>query len=178
MIGALVIVGIVASIVFFVWIFHRGGRSFLTKAVTTLPASAFPTPADVYVCDKCGRDVTKHFRLVAGHVWRPIGPMRFACRCGERYLTGATEWDHLGARERRRCIGQTFLIGFMFSAITSVFGLLVYLPLRFVFDLRETGFILVLLIGTLPFVLMQATFWPGVVASIWRTRIGSSVERA
>lgn len=177
MIGAIIIVGMVASVLLCVWIFSHGGPTFLVKAVTTLPASAFPERANVYTCDKCGRDVTKHFHLVRGHVWSPMGPIRFTCRCGERYLTGATEWDYLGAGERRRRIGQTLFFSLLFSAMSSIFATLVYLLLRFVFDLRQTGFILALLIATFPFVLMQLTFWPGVVSSIWRTRIGTSVER-
>jgi hypothetical protein len=68
---------------------------------TTLSASAFPTSADVYLCDKCGRDVTKHLHRGQAHVWKPIDPNRYQCRCGEKYLIGATEWDHLGEWERK-----------------------------------------------------------------------------
>jgi len=43
---------------------------------TKVPASAFPSPADVYVCDKCGRDITKYFRRGQAHAWKPMRPER------------------------------------------------------------------------------------------------------
>ena len=170
MVGAIIFLGVFASVAFCIWIFFRGSRSFLTKAVTTLPASAFPARADVYICDKCEHDVTRNFYRGRAHVWSPMGPMRFTCRCGQTYLTGATEWDHLGARERRRRIRDTLLFGLLFSVVATILGLLVYFPLRFAFHLGETGFVVTVVIAALPFAIMQLTFWPGVAASIWRTR--------
>jgi len=141
----------------------------------TLPASAFPNSADAYVCDKCGRDITRHFRHSRAHVWRPMGPERFLCLCGQRYLTGATEWDHFGDQERNKRVRDTLALGVLFSAMFSILGLLVYLILHFAFGLREGALVTGLVVTAMPFVLMQIGFWPGVVASMWRTRIASRV---
>jgi hypothetical protein len=145
------------------------------RPLVTLPATAFPNNADAYVCDKCGRDVTRHFRPGRAHVWAPMGPERFVCFCGQRYLTGATEWDHLGDWERNKRVGDTLGLGVLFSAMFSILGLLAYLFLRFAFGLREGALVTALVITALPFSLMQVTFWPGVIASMWRTRVGSSI---
>ena len=138
----------------------------------TLPASAFPERANIYVCDKCGRDITKHFRRHQSHVWEPMGPERYQCLCGQKYLTGATEWDHFSARGRRSRIGQTLFVGVLFSMMFSVFGLLVYLFL-FAFGLRQGAVVTGLVITALPFCWMQLEFWPSVVASMWRTRVAA-----
>jgi hypothetical protein len=145
------------------------------RPLITLPASAFPNGADVYVCDKCGRDITRHFRPGRAHVWAPMGPERYLCLCGQRYLTGATEWDHLSDWERNRRVKDTLGLGVLFSAMFSILGLLAYLVLHFVLGLREGALVTGLVITALPFSLMQIGFWPGVVASMWRTRVGSRV---
>jgi len=54
----------------------------------------------------------------------------------------------------------------------SVLGLAVYLILRFGFGLRRGALLMSLSVAALPFVLMQITFWPEVIASMWRTRMG------
>jgi hypothetical protein len=92
------------------------------RPLITLPASAFPNGADVYVCDKCGRDITRHFRPGRAHVWAPMGPERYLCLCGQRYLTGATEWDHLSDWERNRRVKDTLGLGVLFSAMFSNTG--------------------------------------------------------
>ena len=74
------------------------------RPLVTLPASSFTDRADAYVCDKCGRDIAKHFRPGQSHAWGPMGRERYRCLCGQKYLPGATEWDHLGDRERSRRI--------------------------------------------------------------------------
>ena len=142
---------------------------------TPLPPSAFPEKADVYVCDKCGRDITKHFRPGRAHVWAPMGRERYQCLCGQKYLTGAREWDHLGDWERVRRAGDTLGLGVLFSVVSSIPGLLVYLVLHFVFGLQEGALITALIITAFPFCLMQIEFWPGVIASMWRTRMGARV---
>jgi len=134
---------------------------------TTLPASAFPIPADRYVCDKCGTDITKHLRRGQAHVWKPMGPERYLCQCGQKYLTGATEWDHLGDWERKNRIRQTLGI----SVLSSIIGLLGYLALR-----RSNGALIgALVIAILPVLLVHTPFWLGVAMSMWRTRIGTSI---
>jgi hypothetical protein len=140
-----------------------------------LAASAFPKRADIYKCDDCERDITKYLHPGRAHVWRAMGPERFQCTCGRIYLTGATEWDHLGDWERRNRISQTIGLGILFSAMASILGLLVYLVFYFGFGCKEAA-ITALSIAVLPFVLMQVTFWPFVAASIWRTRVGTSIE--
>jgi len=143
------------------------------RPLVKLPASTFPNRADLYVCDKCGRDITKHFRPRQSHSWGPMGPESFLCRCGQRYLTGAKEWDHLTDRERNRRVGQILGLGILLSAMFSIPGLLAYLALRFVLGFREGALVTGLVITALPVCLMQMGFWPGVVASMWRTRFGS-----
>jgi hypothetical protein len=177
MVAALIVIGILAVIFLCAWMVLRGRRSFLIRAVSTLPASSFPERADVYICDKCARDVTKHFRPRQSHTWAPIGPARFTCRCGQRYVTGAIEWDHLGLPERHSRVRQTFVLAIFLSGIFSILGVLIYFALRFLFDLRQAGFLVALFITALPFVWLQITFWPEVLASMWRTRVGSSVQQ-
>jgi hypothetical protein len=141
---------------------------------TKLPASAFPQRADVYVCDKCGRDITKYFQPGRAHVHTPMGPERFLCRCGQKYLTGATEWDHLSEWDRKQRTVPIFLFGSVLSVVFAVPGVLVYLALR-----RSTAALLsALAITALPFVLLvlaQLPGWLAILASIRRTRFGSSI---
>ena len=144
------------------------------RPVTKLPASAFPDRADVYICDKCGRDITKHLRPGQAHVWAPMGLEIFLCVCGQRYSTGATEWDHFSDWERNRRVRNTFGLGLLFSAMFSIPGLLAYLVLHFAFGLRQGALVTGLVITALPFSLMQIAFWPEVAASIWRTRVGTA----
>ena len=138
---------------------------------TKVPASAFPSPADFYVCDKCGRDITKYLRRGQAHAWKPMGPERYLCRCGKQYLTGATEWDHLGDWERKRRVAQTLGLGILFSVPGSVIGLVAYLALH-----RSKGALIgALVITATPLLLMLVPFWLGVAASVWRTRVGSRI---
>ena len=137
---------------------------------TTLPASAFPTPADAYVCDKCDRDITKHLHRNQAHVWLAMGPNRYQCVCGQKYLTGAREWDHLGEWERKRRARQTLELGTLFSAPFLALGLLIYLTMS-----PSKGVLIgVFALSACPFLLMNLPFWVSVAASIWRTRVGSS----
>jgi len=142
----------------------------------TRPASDFPERANVYVCDNCGRDITRHFRPGQAHVWRPMGPQRYQCFCGKKYLTGAAEWDHLGCWERSSRIRYTLGMGVVFSAMLSVVGFPVYLALKFAFGLKAGAIGTGLVITAFPFCLMQLGFWPSVFASMWRTRIASRVD--
>jgi hypothetical protein len=150
---------------------NLGGRP-----VVVLPGTAFPERADVYVCDKCGGDVTKHFHPRQSHSWAPMGPETFICACGQRYLTGATEWDHLGDWERSKRAGDTLGLGLLLSAVSSIFGAVGYLILHFAFGPQRAAFVAAMALAVLPFVLMQVTLWPDVAASIWRTRVGTRKE--
>jgi hypothetical protein len=96
-----------------------------------------------------------------------MGPERYLCQCGQKYLTGATEWDHLGDWERKNRIRQTLGI----SVLSSIIGLLGYLALR-----RSNGALIgALVIAILPVLLVHTPFWLGVAMSMWRTRIGTSI---
>ena len=140
-----------------------------------LPASEFPTRADVYTCDKCGWDITKHFHPVRAHVWAAMGPDKYVCRCGEKYLTGATEWDYFSERERRKRVGDTFGLGLVFSAMISVLSVVVYLVLHFVFHRSREAFAIAFFITAFPFFLMVVPFGIEVAASVWRTRVGADI---
>jgi len=145
---------------------NLGGRPLVT-----LPASAFPARADAYLCDKCERDITKHFRPATSHSWEPMGRERYECLCGQRYLTGAKEWDHLGDRERRRRATVTLVLAVIFSVMAAIPGLLVYMLLHFALGYREGALATGLVIAATPFVLIQISFWSAAIASMWRTRI-------
>jgi len=144
-----------------------------SRPLRKLAASVFPKRADVYVCDKCGRDISRHFRRTQSHSWQPMGPKKYQCRCGETYLTGAIEWDNLGNSERRRRISQTLGLA-VFSSIA--FFLVAYFGLRLVPGLRENAVDVALAISILPFCLIQIGFWPGVIASKWRTKFVRSAS--
>jgi hypothetical protein len=103
-----------------------------------------------------------------------MGPERYLCRCGQKYLTGAIEWDHLGEWERANRVRETFVLGVVFSAMSFLLGFLAYLILYFTFGLRQEALVIWLVITALPFVLMQITFWPDVAFSMWRTRCRTS----
>jgi|SRR5271155_4438671 len=141
------------------------------RPLTTRPASAFPDWADVYTCDKCGCEVTRQFHPPVSHSWPPMGHETFVCRCGQRYLTGAMEWDHLSSSERRRRVGLTLFLGAILSLACSALASLVYLVLRFAFGLTEAAVSTAIAVTALPFFLSQASFWSGVIASVWRTRV-------
>jgi hypothetical protein len=100
-----------------------------------------------------------------------MGPERYQCLCGKKYLTGATEWDHFGRWERSRRIRDTLGLRVLFSTMLSVLGLMTYLVLKVAFGLREGAVGTGLVITAFPFCLMQLGFWPSVFASMWRTRI-------
>jgi hypothetical protein len=147
------------------------GLNLGERPLVTLPAGAFPERADAYVCDKCGRDITEHFRPPTSHSWEPMGPERYECLCGHEYLTGPREWNHLGYPEKRQRVKSTLMFGVLSSVIASIPSLLAYFFLRFAFGLREGALATSLIIIALPFVLIQIKFWPRVIASMWRTRM-------
>jgi hypothetical protein len=106
-----------------------------------------------------------------------MGRETFICACGQRYQSGATEWDHFGDWERSKRAGDTLGVGLLLSAVSSIVGAVVYLILHFAFvGLQRAAFLAAMALAVLPFVLMQVTLWPGVVASIWRTRVGTRKE--
>ena len=144
-----------------------------------LRASEFPEPADVYVCDRCGREITAHLRRGQAHVWRPLGPLRYVCPCGQKYLSGAVEWNNLSDWEKRQRSGQTFGLLTIFSAVLTGFGVLVYFALT-----RQNLLLLILsALAAIPsivlFGILVASLLDvfGIAASLWRTRIAPIVRR-
>ena len=147
-------------------------------SLSSLPATLFPERASAYFCDKCGEDITGRFYVRHGHGSPPLGPPAFYCVCGERYLSGTREWDHLGSNERRISLGTLgisalFAVPFLASLTTVALGV------------REGNRALtivgsVLAVITAPFLV---SFVPGflvvqnIAASIFRTRILSRLER-
>jgi len=135
-----------------------------------LPASAFPEPADIYICDKCQRDITKHLHPHRSHSWQPLGPTRYTCVCGLRFLTGAMEWEDLGDWERRRRINQTLALGMGFSIIFSVFAAIVYFVLRLL-HLPRLALATALVMIAFPFVGFMGQFCVEILLSKWRTYV-------
>ncbi len=107
----------------------RSVQSLFSTGVR-LPASAYPEPADAYVCDDCGREITKHLRPGTAHCWQAMGPRWYVCDCGRKWLSGAVEWDHLGYWERKRRIRDTLHLSALFSIVSLLIVLLVYLALQ------------------------------------------------
>lgn len=130
-----------------------------------LPASASPNYADSYVCDRCGRDITKHFHVGGTHIGQTIGPIRYVCRCGETYLTGHNEWDFLGDRERRLHLG--FRIAF--SGCACVVFTIIAVLLSIVLKVSAT---VAVIVAVVPTVLSFAPDAIAVARSIRRTRFG------
>ena len=92
---------------------------------TQRPASQFPEPADVYVCDKCGRDLTAYLHLGRAHVRQPLGPARYVCRCGQDYRSGATEWDDLSNWKKRQWLTDIPLVFILLAGLAG-YGLVAY----------------------------------------------------
>jgi len=95
---------------------------------TQRPASEFPEPADVYVCDKCGRDLTAHLHRGRAHVRQPLGPVRYFCGCGQGYVSGATEWDYLSPWEKQQWLHDV-LLALILLLLLSGYGAVVYFAL-------------------------------------------------
>lgn len=135
-----------------------------------LSASAFPERADIYTCDVCGRDITKHLRPGRAHVWSSMGPERYICKCGQTYLTGAREWDHLGDWQRSRRIRETLVLGILFSLLAMLFGLLPGLGVYLISHKVHAARLTVLVIAAIPLAFMLGEFYLSVGFSIYRTR--------
>jgi|SRR5215471_3552144 len=90
-------------------------------------------------------------------------------------VTGAIEWDHLGDWERRRNVRDTFALGLFLSTMSSILGLILYLVLDLILGPRRSAVVAALIIAAATFFVVQITFWPGVAASMCRTRFGTSM---
>src|SRR5262249_22074997 len=131
--------------------------------------------ADVYFCDKCGQDITQYLHRGRAHVRKPIGPIRYTCVCGAKYLTGATEWDNLSKWSKRQWRSD--------AGIAAILLLVLLIPvaLGFVAWHRHSmvllGFLAATLIPSLLLLRLLALTLLGFVdiaRSIWRTRFKSS----
>jgi hypothetical protein len=140
---------------------------------STVPASRFPEPADLYVCDKCGRDITEHLHRGRPHVWRPLGPVRYVCVCGAKYVTGALEWDNLSKWERTRRLRQGLGLLAILGLILTPISALLYVAFN------HAGFLLTVLaiLSASPAIVCLALFvgtaldLMEIVASVLRTRV-------
>jgi hypothetical protein len=142
----------------------------LSARKSQLPASAYPERADIYVCDKCEKDITRHFIAQQSHSWRPLGRERYLCQCGQSYLTGAVEWTNLSEYEKNRRIQGALVPGIIGSVIFSIFGLGAYLLLR-VLQFRRIALFTGLVITVFPFVAIVTTSLVGIALSSWRTKV-------
>lgn len=133
------------------------------------PASEFPRYADVYVCDQCQRDITKHLHPGKAQAWRALGPERYTCECGQGYKTGAKEWTNLSNWEKRRQTQQTFGLGSVILVIFSATALIIYFVFHLM-HLRIFNLPFALLISLSPSFFLVADFCFAVAASLWRTR--------
>src|SRR5260370_11662368 len=98
--------------------------------LVTRPGSEFPEAADVYVCDKCGRDITRYLHRGRAHVRQPLGPVRYSCRCGQDYVSGATEWDYLSNWEKRQWLRDIPLIFVLFAILAGCVSLVYFAVVR------------------------------------------------
>jgi hypothetical protein len=122
-----------------------------------------PERADVYICDKCGRDITEDLR--PGHPQATIiGPETFLCSCSAKYRTGAMEWDNLGRVGRQQQVWAILILGGVLSAFSSILAV----PIYFILKLFAPALAVVvgIAVGVTPFVFSQPTFWPEVIASV------------
>jgi hypothetical protein len=143
------------------------------EASTRLPASRFPEYAERYVCDVCGLDVASKIQRSSGHGGPSIGPERFSCICGARYLSGMVEWDHLHPFMRRQ-----YLKGLLVAPALLILpaALFVYLAGTAIHRHSILFGVLACVEGliAIPFELfgIVAMFsLPSIAMSIWRTRI-------
>ena len=135
-----------------------------------LSASSFPEPADGYLCDDCGRDVTNKFRPHAGHSRPPYGPERFTCICGRTYLTGAVEWDNLRPFEKRRDATEILAMFVIFFVVLGIFGIPTGLAVYFLLGSLKLAMITGGLVMAIPASILPELETLDILRSILRTR--------
>lgn len=143
-----------------------------------LLAGQFPAPADEYICDRCGQDITKYLYHGQAHVRRPLGPIRYTCQCGQSYLSGRTEWDYLSNWAKRQWLMDIVLALVLLSGLAG-FGILAYFAVthRSAVLLTIASMLLALSIPLVPLYLAILAIPASIAASLWRTRIrGSHAE--
>jgi hypothetical protein len=145
-----------------------------------LRASEFPELADVYVCDDCGRDITAHLFNGRAHVRQPLGPARYVCSCGQKYLSGAAEWDNLSNWAKRQWLGEVGLALILLTALAVLVLFVRYAVTHhsiIVFVLSATVVLISIPLFPLFVAILGVPF--EIAASIWRTRrnVGSHSEK-
>jgi hypothetical protein len=153
------------------------GHNLSMLDATILPASRFPEQADEYECDKCGRLITKHLNCGRAHVEMPIGRERYRCRCGETYLSGAVEWDHLSDWERHRSMKMLLFVytRFLLPLLVPIIAALLALHYRNYWLLAAC---LLVLIPTIVLLYLSAISLFELIliaASLWRTRVAGEL---
>jgi hypothetical protein len=133
------------------------------------PASSFPERADIYECDNCGADLTKHLRCPVSHSWPPYGPMRCVCQCGRAYLTGAVEWECLSTRERRERLGVIFALSLSLLVVLAIPGAFIGLLIGYLAASRMWAIRIGLIIAITPGLCMLVFEIGKISLSIWRT---------
>jgi len=144
----------------------------------SLPASRFPDRACAYLCDKGGEDVTERFAIRHGHGSPPLGPATFYCQCGERYLSGTREWDHLGSNEKRTSLGLlgiTGLFALPFVVSLTAIAVGIYAHNRAIII---AGAIIAVLTSPFSVILVPCFLQVrDIAASIYRTRISNRLPK-
>ena len=149
-----------------------------TLAIKQLNASEFPEPADVYVCDKCDRDITSHLHRGHAHIRQPLGPSRYVCACGQSYPSGSAEWDDLSDWEKRRWLADVRL-AVIVLVLLAVLSVLVHSEIV----TRSTALValsvvaFVFLISLFPLFIAILAVPLQIAASLWRTRIVGASRR-
>lgn len=102
---------------------------------------------------------------------QPIGPMRYTCACGKKYLTGATEWDYLSEWDKRQWRSD---VG---TAMILLVLLLVPIALGFAARHRHGAILLaILVVVSIPSLVLLRLLgltllgFVDISRSVWRTR--------
>jgi len=147
-------------------------------SIKQLHASEFPEPADVYVCDKCGRDITSHLRRGRAHVRQPLGPSWYVCACGQSYPSGAAEWDDLSDWERRRWsagVGLAVIVLLLLAVLSVLVYSAIVIRSTALVALSVVAFVCLISLFPLFIAILAVPFQ--IAASLWRTRIVGASER-
>jgi hypothetical protein len=137
--------------------------------VAKRPASEFPETADVYLCDKCGKNITRHLHRGRAHVRQPLGPVRYSCRCGQDYISGATEWDYLSSWEKRQWLRDIPLIFIWFAILAGCMSVVCFTIMR------RNVIMIVLSVAAIPFGIVSFRLF--IIASTIPFQIAASLLR-